>query len=87
MPLYCSGILSGMSFDVHNPMVKYHGTFFMFLNIRFDAQRNWISKTIEDLSKHGSSLSTRQSIRSNGSFVDDKIIYHILIVCFLLKSL
>ena len=86
MPLYCSGILTGMSFDIHNPMIMYHGTFFMFLNVRMDAQRNWISKTIEDLSRQGSPLSTRQSIRSNGSFVNDQIIYPILIVFSLLKS-
>ena len=82
MPLYCSGILTGMSFDIQNPMIMYHGTFFMFLNARMDAQRNWISKTIEDLSTQGSSLPTR----SNGSFVNDQIIYPILIVFFLLKS-
>ena len=86
MPLYCSGILTGMSFDIQNPMIMYHGTFFMFLNARMDAQRNWISKTIEDLSRQGSPLSTRQSIGSNGSFVNDQIFYPILIVFFLLKS-
>ena len=84
MPLYCSGILTGMSFDIQNPM-KYHGTFFMFLNARMDAQRNWISKTIEDLSTQGSPFPTRQRITSNGSFVNDQIIYPILIVFFFLK--
>ena len=86
MPLYCSGILTGMSFDIHNPMTMYHGTFFMFLNARMDAQRNWISKTIEDLSTQGSSLPARQSIRSNGGFLNDQMIYPILIAFFLLKS-
>ena len=49
-PLFCSGILTGMSFYIPNPIYgdfeeeMNHGIFFMFLNIRMDSQKNWISK-------------------------------------------
>ena len=60
--MYCSGgqnaILTGMSFDVSNPDIdppeyaRANRIFFMFLNVRTDNQRNWISNKFNALREH-----------------------------------
>ena len=87
--MYCSGaqnaILTGMSFDVSNPDIdppeyaRAKRIFFMFLNVRRDNQRNWISNKFNALSTLGN------RIESKGSFIHEQRIHLIIIMFFFLK--
>ena len=65
-----------MSIEMPNPNSR------MFLNVRTDNQRNWISKTFNGLSKLGNHLPPREN---RGTFVHEQNIYLILILFFFLK--
>ena len=88
--MYCSGtqnaILTGMSFDVSNPDIdppeyaRANRIFFMFLNVRTDNQRNWISNKFNALSTLGN-----RRVESKGSFIHEQRIYLIIMMFFFLK--
>ena len=81
-PLYCSGKLTGMSFEIPNPNLDLLGYSRMFLNVRTDNQRNWISKKFNDLSKLGNSLPPREN---RGTFIHNQRICLIFIMFFFLQ--
>ena len=78
-----------MSFDIDipnpnlDPLVytRNFGIFSMFLNVRLDNQRNWITEKIKDL-KRKAYLPLRES---KGTSMHDQRIYLILILFFLLQ--
>ena len=79
-PLFCSGILTGMSFYIPNPMYRdfeeemIHGIFFMFLNIRTDSQKNWISEVSNKIKGQ-----MNKARKTNGSAKHDHRIWVYLI--------
>ena len=77
-PLYCSGILTGMSFDIQNPNLDSLG-YSMFLNVRIGNQRNWIIEKVENLKEMGTLR------ESKGTLMHDQRIYLIFIMFFLLQ--
>ena len=74
-PLYCSGILTGMSFDIQNPNLDSFG-YSMFLNLRMGNQRNWIIEKVENLKAMGTLR------ESKGTLINQRI-YLIFIMFFL----
>ena len=65
-----------MSIEIPNP------NFRMFLNVRTDNQRNWISKTFNGLSRLRNYFPPREN---RGTFVHDQKIYLIFIMFFVLN--
>ena len=87
-PLFCSGILTGMSFYVPNPMYRdfeedmNHGIFFMFLNIREDSQKNWISKVSNKIKQEIKSP-MKKARKNNGSVKHDhRILVYLIFIRF-----
>ena len=83
-PLFCSGILTGMSFYIPNPMYRdfeedmNHGIFFMFLNIREDSQKNWISKVSNKIKSP-----MKKARKNNGSVKHDhRILVYLIFIRF-----